>query len=192
MHLTIIDDNAHITSIRASERTTLHLLHYTLEDSRHESHINSTTYYSVDKHELTTPFEVYFLTALEVNLYLLTIELVSGRIRHTICVWLYDKVNLTKLSSTTRLLLMAIFSLGALSDSLTIWNLRFNVFHLNLFIILQTPLECAQMELTLSMNDYLTKLLALLNYPCRILLTHSGQSSHKLFSLSLILSLDST
>ena len=192
MHLTVIYDYTYITSIRACQRTTLHLLHYTLEDCRHEAHIDSTTYNGIDEYELTAPLQLYLLTRLHVDLNFLTIELVCRWIRHTVCVWLNNKMNLTKLTSTTRLLLMAILSLSTLSDSLTIWNLWLDEIDHNLLVVLQTPLQSAEVELTLTMNDDLTKLLTLLYNPCRIFLTHSGKCSHKFLCLSLILCLDST
>ena len=48
------------------------------------------------------------------------------------------------------------------------------------------------MELTLTMNDDLTKFLTLLHNPCWVFLTHSCQSSHQFLGFSLILCLDGT
>ena len=99
-------------------------------------------------------------------------------------------MHLTKLSGTTRLLLVAIVGTGLLGDSLAIRYLRFAIFHLYLLIVLKTPLQCAQVELTLSVNDSLPQLLRLLHNPCRVFLSHLRKGSHQLLHLLLVDSLD--
>ena len=184
VHLTVVNDNSYVASVATCQRTRLHALHDTLEDSRHEASIDSTTYYRVDEYQLATPLEVHFLTALDVHLELLTIKLICCWVWHTLCIWLYDKVNFTKLSGTTTLLLMTIFGTSHLGDSFTIRNLRFTKLHLNLLVVLQTPLQSTEVELTLTMNDSLAQLLRLLNNPCWVFLAHLKHSSHKLLCFS--------
>ena len=99
---------------------------------------------------------------------------------------------LTELTCTTRLLLMTIIGTGHLGDRLTIRNLRLNILNLDLLVVLHTPLQSTQVELTLTMNDDLAQLLRLLNHPCGILLAHLLQGSHHLLGLSLVDSLDGT
>ena len=101
-------------------------------------------------------------------------------------------MNLTKLTSTTRLLLVTIVGTGHLRDGFTIWDLRFLIINLDLLIVLHTPLQGAQVELTLTMNDDLAQLLRLLNDPCGIFLAHLLEGCHHLFSLSLVDGLDGT
>ena len=57
MHLAIINDNSHIAGIAACQRTVLDTVHNTLEDSRHETCINGTTYHRVEEYQLTTPLQ---------------------------------------------------------------------------------------------------------------------------------------
>ena len=101
-------------------------------------------------------------------------------------------MNLTKLTCTTRLLLVTIVGTSHLSDSLTIRNLWLDILDLDLLVVLHTPLQGTQVELTLTMNDNLAQLLRLLNNPCRILLTHLLQSGHHLLGLALVNGLDGT
>ena len=99
-------------------------------------------------------------------------------------------MNLSKLSGTSRLLLMTIVGTGCLGDGLTIRNLGFFKLNLNLLVVLQTPLQGAKVELSLTMNDGLTELFRLLNNPCRIFLTHLQQGCHEFLHLSLVDRLD--
>ena len=172
VHLAIINDYTYVTGVATCERTRLHTFHNTLQDGRHEARINGTTNYGVDKYELAAPLKVDFLTTLDVHLELLTIELVCCRIWHTLSIWLNDEVNLTKLSGTTTLFLVTVVCTCHLGNGLTIRYLRFTELHLYLLVVLQTPLQCAQMELTLTMHNGLAQLLGLLNNPCRVFLTH--------------------
>ena len=101
-------------------------------------------------------------------------------------------MHFTELTGTTRLLLMTIIGSSALGYGLTIRNLRLVKFHRNLLVVLKTPFKRAQMELSLSMNDSLLQLLALLNNPCRIFLTHFKHCSHELFCICRVYGLNGT
>ena len=101
-------------------------------------------------------------------------------------------MNFTKLAGTTGLLLMTIVSTGSFRNCFTIRNLRFLVFHLKFLIIFQTPLQCTQMELSLSVNQCLFQLFRLFNHPCRIFFAHTIQDSHHLFYIRFIHRFDST
>ena len=78
---------------------------------------------------------------------------------------------------------MTIVSASHLGDCLTIRNLRLFKLDLNLLVILKTPLQCAEVELTLSVNDGLLQFLRLFNNPCRIFLTHTQDSRHQFLHL---------
>ena len=156
VHLSVIYDYTNVTSIRTSQRTMLHTVHNTLKNGRHESGINGTTYNRVEEHQLSTPFQRNLFTALDIHLELLAVESERCRIRHTFCIRLYDEMHLTKLTSSTTLLLMTIVCTSFLGNSLTIWNTRFLKCNVELLVIFQTPLQCTEMELTLTTNDDLT------------------------------------
>ena len=95
-------------------------------------------------------------------------KVIAHRIRHTLSIRLHDEMHLTKLSGTTALFLMTVFSLCLLGDRLTIRNLRLFKSHRYLLIVLQAPFQRAQVELTLSMHDGLPEFFALLHHPCRV------------------------
>ena len=101
-------------------------------------------------------------------------------------------MNLTELTGTTRLLLVTVVGTCSLSNSLTIWNLRFVEYNLNLFVVLKTPLQSTQVELTLTLHDGLLQFLALFQNPCRIFLTHLLDSSNEFFCICLVLSTNGT
>ena len=178
MHLTIVHHHAHIASVTAGERAAFHAFHHTFQNGRHEAHINGSTHNRVQEHELTAPLQVDFLAALDVHLVLLTVEFVSHGIGHTLGVGLHNEVYFTKLSGTTRLFLVAIVGARSLCDGFAIRNLGFNVFYRNLLVVLQTPFQCAQVELTLTVHNGLAQFLRLLNHPCGVFLAHLQQSGH--------------
>ena len=99
-------------------------------------------------------------------------------------------MHLTELTRTARLLLVAIVGTSHLRDGLTIGNLRLLVFNLDLLVVLHAPLEGAQVEFALSVDDDLAELLRLLNDPRGILLTHLVQGGHHLLRLALVNGLD--
>ena len=98
----------------------------------------------------------------------------------------------TELTSTTRLLLMTILGTCHLSDGLTIRNASRLKLNVQLLVVLKTPLQCTEVELTLSAYNSLTQFLALLNEPCRVFLMHTQKRSHKFFCIGGILCLDCT
>ena len=95
-----------------------------------------------------------------------------------------------KLSCATRLFLVTVFCPCTLGDCLTIRDLRFFKLHRNLLIILQAPLQGSQVEFALTMDNGLTKLLALLYDPCGVLLAHFQHSGHQLLCIRRVNSLD--
>ena len=105
---------------------------------------------------------------------------------------LNDEMHFTELTSTAGLLLVTIVGTGSLCDGLTIRNSWLVEYNLYLFVVLHTPLEGAEMEFTLTMYENLSELLALLNLPCRVFLTHLLQGIHHLLSFALIDGADST
>ena len=101
-------------------------------------------------------------------------------------------MNLTELSSTARLLFVTILSARHLCDSLAIRYACRLKLDSELLVVLETPLQCAEVELALTAYDGLAQLLALLNEPCRIFLMHAQQSRHKFFCFCCVDSLDCT
>ena len=101
MHLTIVDANAYVASVRTGERALLHAVHDTLNDGRDEAGVDSTTDDTVVDNELATPVEIHLLLVLDVHLELLVAELVGVGLRHSLAVRLDDEVYLTKLTRTT-------------------------------------------------------------------------------------------
>ena len=190
MHLAVIYDDTYVAGVRTGKRTGLHLVHQTFEDSGHEASINSTTDDGVNHDEFATPLQFNFLGVTRSNLVFLTAELVDFFRLNAFYIRLYDEVNLTELTGTTGLFLMTIVGTGGLGDSLTIRNLRLTKLNLNLLVVLQTPLESAEMELAHTTDDGLTKLFAHFDTPCRILFALTGNNLHHLLVLTLVDSLD--
>jgi len=181
VHLSVEDDYAHVAGITTRKRSAFHAVHHTLEDGRHEAKVDGTTHHRVDKHEFSAPRQVFFLSRLDVHLELLTTKAVACGIGHTLGVWLYDEMNLTKLPCSATLLLMTIFGLCLLRDGLSIWNLGFAECHIELLVVLQSPLQRAQMKLTLTVNNDLAQLLALFHHPRGVFLMHFQQRGHEFF-----------
>ena len=78
---------------------------------------------------------------------------------------------------------MTILGTSLLGNGLTIWDARLLEDYIELFVVLQTPLQGTEGELTLTANDHLAQLLALI---------HLEKSSHQLLCILGIDSLDST
>ena len=190
MHLAIIDDHAHVAGVATRQRTVLHAVHDTLEDGGHEACVGGTTYHGVDEDELAAPLQVHFFAALDVHLELLAVDVERRRIGHALGVWLHNQVDLTKLSGTTRLLLVAIVGAREFRDGLTIRDARLLKLHGEFLVVLHTPLQRAQVEFSLSVNDRLAQFLALLHHPCRVLLAHLEQGCHHLLRIALVDGLD--
>ena len=85
---------------------------------------------------------------------------------------------------------MTIVGTCHLRDGLTIRNLGLDILNLDLLVVLHTPFQGAQVELSLTMNDDLAKLFRLLYNPCGVFLTHLGQGHHHLLGLGLVDGLD--
>ena len=101
-------------------------------------------------------------------------------------------MHLTKLTRATTLFLMAVVSTSLLGNSLTIRNTWLFESYIEFFVVFQTPLQRAEMELTLSSYDYLAQFLALINNPSRVFLAHLQECSHQFLCILNIGSLDST
>ena len=155
MHLTIVNNDTHVTSIRTRQRTLLHTRHNTFHNSRQEAGIDRTTDDTVNKHQFTTPFQWYLFRTSHGNLKFLSIELIRFRHRHTFFIRFYDQVNFTKLTGTTGLFLMTIVGTGSLCNRFTIWNLRFFIFYLKFFVVFQTPFQGTKMEFSLTVYQSL-------------------------------------
>ena len=101
-------------------------------------------------------------------------------------------MNLTELTGTTGLFLMTVIGTGGLGDGFTIRNLGLLKVDHHLIIVLNAPFEGTEMELTLTIEDNLTKLLGLLDNESGILLTHTADDGHHLLHIGLIYGLEST
>ena len=101
-------------------------------------------------------------------------------------------MNLAELTCTTRLLLVTILGTRHLCDGLAIRDACRLKLDSQLLVVLQSPLQCAEVEFALTAYDGLTKLLALLHHPCGVFLMHTEEGCHKLLCLCCVLSLDGT
>ena len=101
-------------------------------------------------------------------------------------------MNLTKLSGSATLFLVAVFGLGFLCDGLAIGNLRLLKRNGNLLVVLHAPFQRAQVELALAVDDGLAQFLALLHHPCWVFLAHLQQCRHHLLRVGGIHGLDGT
>ena len=192
MHLSVIDDDAHVASVGTRERTLLHALHHTLQDGGHETSVDGTTNHRVDEYEFAAPLQIDFFLAFDVHLELLTVDFERCRVGHSLGVRLQNQVDFAELTGTARLLLVAIVGTSHLRDGFAIRNLRLDVFDLNLLVVFQTPLQRAQVELALTVNDGLAKFFRLLDHPRRVFLTHLHHGSHQFFHFRRVHGLDCT
>ena len=87
---------------------------------------------------------------------------------------------------------MAIVSTRRLGNGLAIRNLWLFVLNHHLIVVLKTPFEGAEVELTLTSHDNLFELFRLLNYPSSVLLVHTCEESCQLLCISLINRFDCT
>ena len=163
----------------------------TLYDSRDEACVDGTADDGVDNNELTAPLEVDLLLIFHRDLILLVAELIGLLNGLTLLIRLNDEVHLTELTGTTGLLLMTIVGTCSLGDRLTIRDLRLEELDRHLIVVLQTPFEGTEVELTLTGNDHLTELFTLLYDPCRILLVITRQERSELLGIGLRYRLDS-
>jgi len=100
-------------------------------------------------------------------------------------------MHLTKLTSTTRLLLVAVVGLSYLCNCLAIWNLWCEVLDFELVIVSQAALNDIEVMLTLTLNDGLLQLLRVLNQDSWVLILNIVQQLAELLLVALLLSLDS-
>ncbi len=169
----------------AGERALLHAVHETLDDSGDEAGVNSTTHDAVAHHELAAPRQGYLLSVAHVHLEFLVAETIGVGHGHALGIGLDDEMNLAKLACTARLLFVAIVGTGSLGDCLAIRYLGLLEDDGELVVVLDTPLEGAQVELALTREDGLLELLALLDNPCGILLVHAGEDGHEFLGVAL-------
>ena len=186
MHLTIIDNNDYIASIRAGERSTLHSFHNPLEDSRHKARIDGTSYHAINKDKFTTPSKRNLLTVSYGNFKFLPSKFVHFRDIFSLYIGLDNKMNFSKLTGTPRLLFVTIVRPSSLSNGLAIGNARLTKLRKNLIVVFQSPLEGAQMELSLTIYNDLSQFLALLHNPSRIFLHHSVECFAHFLSIGTI------
>ena len=152
MHLAVIYTYTHIAGIASGQRALLHAVHQALDYGGDESGIDSTAYYTVAHHELAAPFKRYLLSVTDIHLELLVAEAVGVGSRHTFGIGFDYQMHLAKLSGTTALLLVAVVGTGSLGNGFAIGNLWFFKHDGELVIVLDTPLESAQMELALPLE----------------------------------------
>ena len=192
VHLTIINNDAYVASIRTGQRSLLHTIHDTLYDSRDEACVDRTADDGVDNDQFTTPLKVNLLLVFDRDLVLLITELIGLLNRHAFLVRLDDQVNLTELTGTTGLFLMTVVGTSSFGDRLAIRNLRLVELNRHLIVVLQTPFEGTEVELTLTGNNHLAEFFRLLYHPRRILLVHTGQERCEFLCIGLCHRLDST
>ena len=93
-------------------------------------------------------------------------------------------MNLAKLACTATLLFVTIVGACCFGDCLTIrysWLVKHDR---KLIIVLDTPFESAEMELSLAGKYGLLELLGLLDHPSRILLVHTGKNGHEFLGIT--------
>ena len=95
-------------------------------------------------------------------------------------------MNLTELAATTRLLLVTIVGTGSLGNGLAVGDAGLLILDLDLVVVLDVPLEGAQVEFALTRNDGLTQLLALLDQQRGILLVHAVEHGTQFLGLALV------
>ena len=192
VHLSVVNDDANVASVTSGERSLFHATHYAFQNGGHEASVNGSAHNRVDEHEFAAPFQRYFFLALEVDADFLIAKLVNSGIGHVFVIRLNNEVNFTKLSGTTALLLVAIVSACSLGDCLTIRNALLIELDVDLIDVFETPLQGAQVELSLSVHQDLTQLLALFNFPSGVFLTHAVEGRHHLFGFGFVQGTDGT
>ena len=192
VHLTVVDNHAHVAGVASGQWATLHTVHDTFQNGWHKARVDGSANNRIDEYELAAPRQSFLFFAFDIHLELLSVELIHCWVGHSFCVWLYDEVHFAELSCATALLLVAIFSLCLLGNGFTIRYACFLEYGLDLLVVLQTPLQSAQVELALSLHDGLAQLFALLDNPRWVFLAHLQQGSHELFGFLRVHRLDGT
>ena len=187
VHLSVVDAHTHVACIAAREGPLGHAVHDALHDGRNEACIDGTAHDAVVDDELATPFQRNLLLVPHVHLELLVAKLVGVGLGHSLLVRLYNEVHLAKLARSARLLLVAVVGTGCLGDGLAVRNLGLLIHDFQLFVVLDAPLQCAQVELALARYYRLLQLLGLLNHPRWVFLVHAVEYGAQLFNFALIL-----
>ena len=64
VHLSVVDNNAHIASVGSGERSLFHATHHAFENRWHEASVDGTAHDAIDEHQFSAPLEIHlFLTA---------------------------------------------------------------------------------------------------------------------------------
>ena len=111
----------------------------------------------------------------DVHLEFLAVETVGVGLWHAFGVRFDNQVNFTELTRTSRLLFVTIVGACSLCDGLTIRNLWLEILDFELFVVLDSPFQSAQVEFALSRYDCLLEFFRLLNFPSRVFFVHSGE-----------------
>ena len=98
VHLTVVDANHNVASIRTCQRTLFHAVHDAFNDGRYEASVDSATHDAVVNHELAAPFQLDFLTIFYVELEFLTAETIGVRLRHAFNVRFDNQVHFAELT----------------------------------------------------------------------------------------------
>ena len=190
MHLAVEHIHTDITGKRTCKRSFAHLLHYTLENCRHEPGIDGTSDNTVVELELAAPVKVETLLALDVEHHFLAVhlELVGGfNPFHNRA---DEKMHFTELACTSGLLLVTVVCDSNLGDGLPVGNLRREHLDLDLVLVLESPSDDIDVLLALSLEDSLLEFLGVFNYDGRVFCRHLCQSLTHLFLVLLLLCLD--
>ena len=167
MHLSVVDEYADVTGIRTGERTFGHLLLDTLEDSRHEAEVDCTTDNAVVELKLSAPLEVGNILGLDIELGVLAVNLELG-VELAFC-RAYEEVNLTELTCTAGLLLVAVLGGSHLGNGLAIRNLWLIELYVHAELVDQTPLDDVDMLLAVALENGLAELLVVVYDNGRVL-----------------------
>ena len=192
MHLTIVYDDAYIACVRACQRSLLHSVHNTFEYGGHKACIDGAAHDGVDEDEFAAPLEVNLLCIAYGYLILLSVEFIYLFGRDIFHIWLYDDVNLTELSCSARLFLVAIVGTCCLGDGLAVRYAGFAEVYHHLVEVFYSPFESAEVKFALSRQYRLAKLFRPLYDPRRVFGVHTVEYFAELFVFALVLGFDGT
>ena len=190
MHLSVIYEYPDVAGVRAGERALGHLVHDTLENRRHEAGVDGSADNTVVELKLSAPVEVVGLLALHIEDHILSVNLELVGERHALDNRADEEVNLSELSCSAGLLLVAVLGIGGLGNGLAVRDLRSKEIDLYLELVLKSPLHHIDMLLALSAENGLLQFLGVVHDNCRVLSRNLVESLSELGLVSLHLGLD--
>src|ERR1700730_7323779 len=115
----------------------MHFFHYSLQNRRQESRVNSAPNNAIQKYQFTTPIQFVFIAAAHAH---------SFWVGHAFIIWFHLHEYFTKLPRPARLLFMPVIGLNRFTDGFPVGNSWFSEFYMQVLRdMLQFPFDNGKM-----------------------------------------------